>query len=287
MDTKRKSPFILAGRPVGPGCPVRVMGVINVSPESFFKRSVPSSEKALAKWAETMELNGADFIDVGAMSTAPYLKTEISPREEAKRLSGAVRVLRKATSLPISIDTSRAEPAQAGFEAGAKILNDVTGLLRDPLLGKLAAQSQGVILMAHPMGRKRPAPGAPVSILKSIFKKQIRAALAAKISKSKIVLDPGIGFFRNESMPWWKWDLHVLQNLDQLKSLGFPLLVGISRKSFLGHLLGGVPPEERLSASLAATLFAVSKGVSLVRTHDVLATVQALKTAQTLSLKSA
>src|SRR5258708_3997244 len=145
----------LAGVPVGSGYPVRIMGVINASPESFYQGSVRTSGHDIGRVAAKMQGAGADFIDVGAMSTAPYLDTEISEIEEAKRLYTAVRSIRRHTRIPISADTSRALPAEAALRAGAKILNDVTGLRRDPELRLLAKKFDGVILMAHPSGLTR------------------------------------------------------------------------------------------------------------------------------------
>lgn len=270
----------LGGLRIGVRYPVRIMGVINISPESFYKGSVPKNDRALSKKAEELEKEGADLIDVGAMSTAPYLKTEISEIEEARRLSHAVRVIRRSCSLPISIDTSRFAPAEAGFAAGASILNDVTGLLRDPALGKLARYAKGAILMAHPLGAKRLT--SPVKDTLSLLKAVLSRARKNGIPAHKIVLDPGIGFFRGARLPWWKWDLLVLGNLEKIAALPSPLLIGVSRKSFLGKIMGGAPPEKRLEVSVAAAVVAVSKGASLIRTHDVAATREAVHIAETI-----
>lgn len=264
--------FSLAGVPVGPTQPVRILGVINVSPESFYHGSVKTRERSIAEQAERMEKEGADFIDVGAMSTAPYLKTQISEREEAKRLARAVTLIRGACSLPVSIDTSRAHPAAEGLAAGARILNDITGLHRDPALAALAPQAEGVILMAHPSALRKKRLTHPIPSLRQILLSSLSIAQRQGIPFSKIVVDPGIGFFRNTTLPWWRWDLEVLQQLNKLTSLPVPLLIGVSRKSFIGYLLGGCPPEERLEGSLAATALAIWKGASLIRTHDVKAT---------------
>jgi dihydropteroate synthase len=272
---KTKSRFTLAGVTVGGDAPVRLMGVINLSPESFYKGSVPRSPRALAKIARQMEKEGADFIDVGAMSTAPYLKTEISEIEEARRLEAGVRIIRKACSLPISIDTSRRRPAEAGLEAGASILNDVTGLARDRSLALVAREARGVILMAHPSGGK--ISGKPIESVFRLLKASLRRALAARIPNGQIVLDPGIGFFRTQRLSWWEWDLAVLRQMHALTKLGHPLLIGVSRKSFIGRLMGGVPAHRRLAGSLAATTAAVLRGAAVVRTHDVRATRELLK----------
>jgi len=252
------------------------MGVINASPESFFKGSVQTSEKNIACLAERMQNEGADLIDVGAMSSAPYLITHISLSEECRRLKKAVQAIRKGCSLPISIDTFRLEPAQEGLDAGAEILNDITGLQSDPRLGQLARHARGLILMAHPSAMGPKGKKTPVQSVKTILEKAYCTARKMGVPAQRIVLDPGIGFFRHTRLPWWKWDLHVLKNLRSLTSLGPPLLVGVSRKSFIGHILGGKGPEERLNGSLAATTIAVLNGASVIRTHDVRATREIL-----------
>jgi len=271
----------LAGIPVGKGHPVRLMGVINISPESFYKESV-FNFKNIAKSARDLEKAGADFIDVGAMSTAPYLKTQISEKEEARRMEKAVRIIKKATRIPISIDTSRAFPAKAGLRAGAKIINDIHGLTADPLMPRLAKKAEGLILMAHPSKEGEGKLKSPIDDVRKILSNSLRLARTYQIPASKIVLDPGIGFFRKTKLPWWKWDLTVIQQLSKLASLNHPLLVGLSRKSFIGHLMNGAAPEERLPGSLIATLISVQNGASLIRTHDVAATKMALRVAETL-----
>ena len=272
-----KTQSSLAGVPVGLSEPVRLLGVINVSPESFYQDSVKTYERSIANAAIRLENDGADFIDVGAMSTAPYLKTQISEREEAKRLARAVKLIRKNSSLPISIDTARAVPAAEGLEAGAVILNDVTGFHGDPQLPSLARYAEGVILMAHPSALKEKKLCHPVKSVLQILRSSLALARQHKVSPSKIVLDPGVGFFRETAIPWWRWDVEILRRLKKLTALPAPLLLGVSRKSFIGHLAGGLPPEQRLDGSLAATAIAVLNGASVIRTHDVSATRKAIE----------
>jgi len=273
----------LAGVPVGEGCPVRIMGVINVSPESFFKGSVHVRANSIKVAARRMTEDGADFIDVGAMSTAPYLKTQISEKDEAERLGWAVRIIRKHTRLPISIDTSRPLPALEGLKAGGKILNDVRGLAGDSAMPGLAKKFSGVILMAHPASIFSPFPKRdkhnPMATVTGILRRNLKLALGAGVSRSRIVIDPGIGFFRNEKWPWWAWDLEILRELKKLRALHQPILIGVSRKSFIGHFTGALP-DERLAGSLAATTAAVLNGASIVRTHDVRETREAVRVAE-------
>ncbi len=256
---------------------ITLVGVINVSPESFYKESVQHSSAALVRAARQMKKDGADVIDVGAMSTAPYLKTKISDEEEARRLSWAIRILKRTTDLPISADTSRAFPAEEALKAGAVILNDVTGLHGDARLASVARRARRVILMAHPSGLKNPKSiRSPLAGVEEALRSSLALAYDAKIARNKLVLDPGIGFFRNMRWLWWQWDLKVLDELRQLKKLGSPILVGVSRKSFIGAVLNQKKPEDRLAGSLTATVMAVLNGATWVRTHDVKATRNAL-----------
>lgn len=240
------------------------MGVINVSPESFYEGSV-ADKKTIVSAARRMEEEGADLIDVGAMSTAPYLKTAISETEEAARLKWAVGLLRKVCRLPISVDTARAHPAEMGIKAGADIINDVSGLTRDPGMARVAGKARGLILMAWPT---RKMTGRPISAVRNLLKQSLTRA-RPHISLSRIVIDPGIGFFREQGLDWWKWDLAVLRDLAELRTLKQPVLVGVSRKSFLGKILNQPRPEDRLAGSLAATAIAVQNGAAIIRTHDV------------------
>jgi dihydropteroate synthase len=207
------------------------------------------------------------------MSTAPYLKTAISETEEARRLAWAVRILVRATDAPVSADTSRPGPAEAALQAGARLINDVRGLGFGERMARVAARADGVILMAHPAAaRGRVALRSPAQAVTSLLKTSVAAALLAGVKRNRIALDPGLCFFRNTAWPWWKWDLETIRALPAFRRLGFPLLVGVSRKSFIGHLLGGKPAEERLSGSLAATAAAILNGAAILRTHDVAAT---------------
>jgi dihydropteroate synthase len=270
----------LAGVEAGDGFPVRLVGAINVSPESFYAGSVARSEASLARLAERMAAEGADLLDLGAMSTAPYLTTEISADEEARRLASAVAAVRKAVPLPVSADTRRSGPARAALDAGAAVINDVSGLRHDPDMASLiAARASGAILMAS-----ETSSGAqePVATVHDLLAQSLGAARTAGVSETRIVLDPGIGFFRRAAVPWHAWDCEVLRRLSELRALGHPILVGLSRKSFVGHLLGRQDPADRLPGSLAATVVAVLNGAHLVRTHDVGATRDAIRMAEVL-----
>ena len=270
----------LAGIPVGDTRPVRIMAVLNVSPESFYPASVHTNREQIAETAHALAGEGADIIDIGAMSTAPYLKTDISEAEETERLSQAVEATAAAVSIPISADTKRSQPARAALRAGARIVNDVSGLRNDPAMAPLIARSgAGAILMAS---EQRPRSGPPLERIKNALRDSLARAEQAGIAEQQIVLDPGIGFFREPGMAWDEWDCLVLRALADLRSLGFPLLVGASRKSFIGKILGQTNVQERLIGSLTCAAIAVVNGAHIIRVHDVRETLEAVRMAERL-----
>ena len=270
----------LAGLAVGDGHPVRIVGAINVSPESFYEGSVAADEDTLRQRAQTMVAEGADMLDVGAMSTAPYLETAISEAEEIRRLTWAIGVLRSAVALPISVDTKRYRVASAALDAGAAVINDVGGFRHDPAMAQgVARRAQGAILMAS-----ESSAGAlePIPTVRDLLQQSLTLSDAVGFPRDRIVLDPGIGFFRKAALPWDTWDCEILRRLGELRTLGRPILVGLSRKSFIGKVLGHHDPAERLPGSLAATTVAVLNGAHLVRTHDVGPTRDAIRMAEAL-----
>lgn len=270
----------LAGLAVGDPAPVRVMAVLNVSPESFYKGSVHTTRERLVETAQTMVSAGADIIDIGAMSTAPYLKTLISVEEETERLGQAVQAVASQLTIPVSADTQRSQVAAAALAAGARIINDVSGLKHDPAMAGLIARSgAGVVIMAH---ESAPRTGPPLARIATALKESLEISAQAGISRDRIVLDPGIGFFRQPGIPWDEWDCIVLRELRNLRVLGFPLLIGVSRKSFIGKILGQPDAAQRLIGSLACAAIAVYNGAHIIRAHDVKETVEAVRIAERL-----
>lgn len=268
----------LAGVSLGPDLPVAVMGALNVSPESFHAGSVHLESDDLVAAALAMVDAGAALIDVGARSTAPYGPSSVGDRDERERLARAVEVLAAKVPVPISADTARPGPARAALDAGARVINDVLGL-RDPEVAALVRErGAGAVLMACP--NDVPSRLAPVATVKARLQEALERARGAGIPDERVVLDPGIGFFRGERVAWDKWDATVLAGLAELEALGCPLCVGVSRKSFLGAILGHARTEDRLAGSLAATAVAVWNGASLVRTHDVAETLDAVRIAE-------
>ena len=269
------------------------MGVLNVSPESFYAGSVHTAGDDLLTAALAMVEAGAALIDVGARSTAPYLDATIGDEAERARLARAIDVLAPKVPVPISADTACPGPARAALEAGARVINDVSGL-RDPAVAELVRErGAGIILMASPqdpaaaahpiasdVGRLRQTGVDPVAAVHTLLAWALERARAAGISEERVVLDPGIGFFRNEGLPWDEWDARVLAGLGALGALGRPLCVGVSRKSFIGAMTGRSKTEERLAGSLAATAVAVWNGAALIRAHDVAETLDAVRIAK-------
>ena len=267
---------------VGGERPVVVMGALNVSPESFYGGSVHRDAAALLRAATAMVEAGAGILDVGARSTAPYLDTAIDDREESARLARAVELLATKLGVPVSADTAHPAPARAALDAGATIVNDVTALRNAELARLIAERGASLIVMASPSGGGSTSDD-PAATIHAILADALARARAAAIPDQRIVLDPGIGFFREETVPWDAWDASVLAHLDALADLGRPLCVGVSRKSFLGAITGHRDPAARLPASLAATAVAVLRGAAVIRTHDVAETIDAVRVAERLA----
>jgi dihydropteroate synthase len=278
----------LAGVGIGNSNPIRVMGIINASPESFYKKSVFTDKRSIGKTAKFMEENGADFIDIGGMSTAPYAKTLVSEDKEIKRIIPAIAAIQKVTKLPISIDTCRAKVAKVALQLGAKIVNDVSGLKYDKkMIDVLEEYHPSVIVCAF---SHDPIRGNKIIQVRKLLCQSISIALKSGISKDEIVVDPAIGFFRKKgkgqfftkiNSDWIQRDLEVLKNLNEIKCKN-PILVSISRKSFIGEILNEPDPSNRLYGSLAAETFAALNGADIIRTHNVGATCDVIKIVQNL-----
>lgn len=277
---------------VGGSSPIRVMGIINTSPESFYKKSVFTDKKTIEKTAKLMEEDGADFIDVGGMSTAPYIQTLISEDKEIKRITNAINAIQKVSKLPVSIDTCRARVAEMALQLGAEIVNDVSGLKYDKnMVDVLEKHCPSVVLCAF---SNEPIKGNQVIQARKLINQSVALALRSGIPASQIIVDPAIGFFRKKAQgvlftkinsDWLQRDMLILKNLKHIKQ-EHPILVSISRKSFIGELLGETDPDKRLYGSLAAETFAALNGADIIRTHNVKATNDVVKIVKNLkSLK--
>ena len=275
---------------VGKSNPVRIMGILNTSPESFYKKSISTSRQRIANAVHTMEDEGADFVDIGGMSTAPYLSTMVSEKTEASRIIKAVKIIQQASNLPISVDTCRSTIAREALELGVEIINDVTGLKYDPMMPKIVEKyCPSLVLCAY---SKKTITGNQLLKTKYLLRESLKIAKSeAKIPRTKIVLDPAIGFFREKgrnsfftkiNSDWVKRDLLILENLRAIK-LNNPILVSVSNKSFIGKILKKQNPSDRLAGSLAAEAVCVLNGADIIRTHNVSETREAVTVAQKLS----
>lgn len=262
------------------------MGVLNVSPESFYRGSVYGGDTLLAA-AQSMIDAGAALLDVGAMSTAPYGRGQIDVADERERLAAAVDVLAAKLAVPISVDTARPVVAEAALDAGATIVNDVSGLADPALVAVIAARAVPAIVMASPAaavaaGVDVMATADPIAVVKNTLAASLARSRMAGIPAARIVIDPGIGFFLDDRDARAAWDVAVLAHLAAVEELGHPIAVGVSRKSFIGTLTGRTDPGDRLPGSLAATAIAVLGGAALIRTHDVAETRDAVRVAERL-----
>ena len=273
---------------VGNSNPVRIMGILNTSPESFYKKSISISKERIRDAVRRMEDEGADFIDVGGMSTAPYIATMISEKIETNRIIKAVKIIQQTSNLPISVDTSRATVAKEVLELGVDIINDVSGLKYDPMMPKtIEKYSPSLVLCAY---SKKTITGNQILKTKYLLKESLKIAKSANIPKSKIVLDPAIGFFRKAGKGFLftkinsdhvQRDLFILKNLRSIK-LDNPILVSVSNKSFIGKILKKKNPIDRIYGSIAAELVAIRNGANIIRTHNVEKTKNAMAIAQKL-----
>ena len=286
------------------------MGIINASPESFYGASVRTTRRQVAAAAARMQREGADVIDVGGMSTAPYLDTMIPEDEEAGRVAMAVEAALSAASLPVSVDTCRAAPAEAALERGASIVNDVTGLRHDRRLrGVAAAHAASVVLCAH-------APRAATGDwreTRALLEGSVEIARDAGVARSRIAVDPAVGFFRGSGRgplftrtggrgpgaraSWVRRDLSIIRDLRRLR-FGYPVAVSASAKSFIGAVVGAgrgaasfsaapAPPSGRRAGSLSCEAAAVLNGADIIRTHNVAATAAAVAAASFASGRTA
>ncbi len=279
----------LGGISVGDSNPVRFMGILNTSSESFYKKSISTSKQGISDTVCRMDMEGADFIDVGGMSTAPYLATMISEKTETARVIKAIKIIQQVSNLPISVDTCREGVAKEALELGVDIINDVTGLKYDPMMSKtIEKYCPSLILCAY---SKKIMTGNQLHNTKQLLDESLKIAKSANIPKTKIVLDPAIGFFRKKgtgnfftriNSDWVKRDLLILKNLKSIKS-GMPLLVSVSNKSFIGKILKKDKPTDRLFASLAAEVISVLNGANVIRTHNVKESIEANTIARELS----
>ncbi len=259
------------GLRIGEGYPVRLMGILNISPESFYKETIVTDKTKIQQIITKMEKDGADIIDVGAASTAPknvYGTSEISEKEELNRFITVLRDITDSTNLPISIDTVSSKVAEVALDMGVAMVNDISGLCADPKIVELVSSRDFPVVIMANCG----APCESVHSTLSALEDSYTMAIKSGIGQEKILLDPGIGFGKPAEV-----DFEILQRLQQFNNFNQPLVVGVSRKAFIGSLLNQKDPAERLNGSLAATAIAVYNGAKVIRTHDIKETTMAVR----------
>lgn len=285
---------LLGGVEIGDGRPVTIIGAMNLSKDTFYKGSIVLGPDDAVRRARKMIDEGAKIIDIGSMSTGPRSKP-IPPHEELQKLIPAIKALSKEIDVPISADTQRADVAKAAIEAGASIVNDVSGLKSDPRMANVIAEKGcSVLLMAT---KKAPGDVYKISEIKDALNESMKICVKHGISLNRVVIDPAVGHWparlarlgqlatrrlkgRNYSFAT-HLDLTILARLKEIK-IGRPICLSISRKSFIGAVLKLPNPKDRLYGSLAASAIAVLNGAHALRTHDPLETIQAVRIAEAI-----
>ena len=254
------------------------MGILNVTPDSFSDGGRYASTDEALRRAEEMIEEGAAIIDIGGESTRPGSR-RVSEAEEIGRTAPVIEAITRRFDIPVSIDTSKAGVAEAAIAAGAEIINDISGLRFDESIAKVAAEHATGLVLMHSRGdfetmHSQPPVGEIIKEVTDDFRRSVAVAISSGVSPESIILDVGIGFGKSIDQ-----NLELIAKLDTFAA-EFPahaMLVGASRKSFIGKLLGGSPPEERIIGSLAAAVAAAMNGAKILRVHDVGATVEALR----------
>ena len=245
-----------------------IMGILNVTPDSFSDGGDHNDVGPAIAHAELLLAEGADILDIGGESTRPGA-AEVDADTEAARVVPVVQALAKRTGSLISVDTYKASVAELTLAAGAHIVNDVWGLQREPEIARVAGAHGAAVIASH-WERETYSPATILDAMKRFFDRSIALARQAGIPDHRIVLDPGIGFGKNMDE-----NLLILDRIDEIVALGFPVLLGVSRKRFLGEITGR-EPKQRLAGTLATNVLAAAKGVSSFRVHDVAAHRDAL-----------
>ncbi len=261
LETRTLPPFTIGGREFAWGSRTYIMGIVNVTPDSFSGDGLALDVEAAVRQAVQMREDGADIIDVGGESTRPGAG-ELPAEEEIRRVLPVIERLAKALDIPISVDTYKAQVARAALEAGAHMINDVHGFRREPEIAEVAAEF-GVPAAAMHNQRGRDFHDTIGDIVAGLLE-SLRVAREHGLPEDRVIVDPGFGF-------GWpvEQNLEMLRRLSELRVLGRPILVGTSRKSAIGAVLGDLPVEERLEGTAATVALAIAGGADIVRVHDV------------------
>src|SRR3989338_4352452 len=252
-----------------------VVGILNVTPDSFYDGGRYSLEDKAFEHALSLIEEGADILDVGGESTRPGSE-RVDCQEEIKRVIPVIERLAKEGRVPVSIDTTKSDVARRAMEAGASMVNDISGFMMDPKMASVVAQGKAQVVLSHIQGTPKEMQKKPVyeNVTQDVigfFKKQMETAFQQGVLKDQIILDPGIGFGKTV-----EHNLQILREFDLFLELGRPLMIGTSRKSFIGRLQKDRGPEDRLTGSLMTAAWAFQKGATYFRVHDVCETKRAL-----------
>ena len=263
-------PLIIGPRTFVWGQRTYLMGVINVSPESFARDGLADVEAAVAR-GRCLAEEGADILDVGGQSTRPLpIRTtesgfdEVAPDEEVRRVVPVIDRLVRELDVPISVDTYKAPVARAALQAGAHLLNDICGFRCEPGLAEIAAEFGVPVVTMHNQRGRACEHGDVIAEIRAGFESSIAIARRAGLPRERLIVDPGFGFGWTPEQ-----NLEILRRLAELRALGLPVLIGTSRKSTIGAVLDGAPVEERLFGTAATVALAIAAGVDIVRVHDV------------------
>lgn len=257
------------------------MGILNITPDSFSDGGLFFNKSVAIQRALQMVEDGADIIDIGGESTRPGSET-VPVEEELRRTVPVIAAIAKEINIPISIDTYKAEVAQRALDAGASIVNDISGLRFDPKMTKVVSEYKVPVVVMHIKGKPKdmqinPVYEALIPEIMDYLRGSIRLALDAGIQDDMIVIDPGIGFGKT-----FEQNLNIIHNLQEFISLEKAVLIGASRKAFIGKILGDAPPGERLEGTAAAVAISILKGANIVRVHDVREMVKVAKVADAI-----
>jgi dihydropteroate synthase len=270
----------VSGRTMAIGERTLVMGVLNATPDSFSDGAQFLDPDKAIRHAEQMAAEGADLVDIGGESTRPGA-TAVSAEEEVQRVAGVIEQLAKRIKVPISIDTTKSLVAAAALNAGAAIVNDVSALRFDPLVADVVARAGAGLVLMHSRGTANAMHGLPpvadiMEEVRNSLHDSISVAERHGVKRESIVIDPGIGFGKTQEQ-----NLELIARLDQVVDMfpDFPLLIGTSRKSFIGRILEGAGTAERLHGTMASVTAAVLRGADIVRVHDVKAAVETVRVA--------
>ncbi len=264
-------------------CRTHIMGVVNVTPDSFSDGGFFFDKESAVRHADYLVANGADILDIGGESTRPG--SEALPlEEELRRTIPVIQAVAKSVHIPVSIDTCKAEVARRALDAGASIVNDISGLRFDPEMPQVVAAYGVPVIVMHIKGTPKnmqthPVYEALIPEIMDYLRCSIRLAADSGIPEDRVIIDPGIGFGKTADH-----NLEIIKNLKEFTLLGRPVAIGVSRKSFIGKLLGGAPPSERMEGTAAAVAISILNGAHIVRVHDVKEMAKVARVADAIKL---